>query len=208
MSRKYSPRRANKKRWLQDAPEYVLDCFDNGGKTADRYTIMFTGSLLIRHPEYSVEFKHTFIPYLGLSDNPTHPQGFSQWGELKAADAIGYREGVRRNERVRWLDLPEHIRQHIIERCKPETPRTPHRKAIGKLTLWEFTQHDRERAEEMAAKLSFRDHFAWNTTDDLPGLALLPRRNGDRDAGKIVNTDKFGLVFIQTLDDLGLSHLA
>ena len=59
------------------------------------------------------------MPYLGMSDAPTHPQGFSQWGELRAHEAAAYRyrEGKRR---IRWLDLPEHIREHVKARAEEE----------------------------------------------------------------------------------------
>lgn len=101
----YRPRRATK-RWQEGAPEYVLDCFDNKGKTTDRYTVLFGGSLW--YPELGRN-----VMYLGMSDNPTHPQGFSQWGEISA----NWRPS---HQRVRWLDLPEHIRNHVINRATKE----------------------------------------------------------------------------------------
>lgn len=102
----YRPRRSSQ-RWLQDAPEYVLACYDNGGKTADRYTVMFGGSLW--YPEMGRK-----VFYLGMSGAPTHPQGFSQWGEMPADNRPSSREHVR------WLDLPEHIRAHVIARATTE----------------------------------------------------------------------------------------
>ncbi len=105
---KYRPRRASKK-WLEGAPEYVLDCFDNKLKTADRYTILFGGSLFDDNL-----LKDRKVMYLGLNDAPTHPWfGVSMWGEIEA----GYRPW---RERVRWLDLPEHIRNHIMKRVESE----------------------------------------------------------------------------------------
>jgi hypothetical protein len=101
----YRPRRASK-RWQEQAPEYVLDCFDNKGKTADRYTVLFGGSLW----EESMGRK---VPYLGMSDSPTSPQGVSMWGEVEASWRPSH-------QRVRWLDLPEHIRQHVIARATEE----------------------------------------------------------------------------------------
>lgn len=103
----YRPRRATQ-RWQQDAPEFVLDVFDAGDKQFDRYTVLFGGSLL--EPEL---LKHRSVYYLGLSSNPTHPQGFSQWGECSAS----YRPA---HQRIRWLDLPEPIRQHVIARATAE----------------------------------------------------------------------------------------
>lgn len=103
--RPYRPRRAAA-HWLEGAPEYVLDCFDNQGKTADRYTVLFGGSLL----EPALQRRRK-VAYLGMSDAPTHPQGISMWGECDAA----WRPS---RERVRWLDLPEHIRRHVIARAQ------------------------------------------------------------------------------------------
>lgn len=100
----YKPRRASK-RWLEKAPEYILDCFDNKGKTLDRYTILFGGSLL--EPEL---LKHRRVFYLGMSGGPTCPHGVSMWGECDAA----WRPA---RQRVHWLDLPENIRSHVVARA-------------------------------------------------------------------------------------------
>ena len=62
------------------------------------------------------DFGRTWIQYLGMSDAPTHPQGFSQWGEMEAHKAAAYRYASGK-ERIRWLDLPEHIRKHVIARA-------------------------------------------------------------------------------------------
>ncbi|UUZ75484.1 hypothetical protein LP414_27600 [Polaromonas sp. P1(28)-13] len=99
----YQPKRSSA-RWLEQAPEYILACYDNKGKTCDRYTVYFGGSL------YDPEMGRT-VAYLGMSDAPTHPQGFSQW-----SDAPAYIR-PHSSEKVRWLDLPEHIRSHVIARA-------------------------------------------------------------------------------------------
>lgn len=116
MTQRYTPRRANLKRWLEGAPEYVLDVFDNKGKTADRYTVLFTDTLL-NHPKGETPTRaNAWIDYLGMSDAPTHPQGVSMWGSLSVPDAAAYRFANGR-ERIRWLDLPAHIRAHVIARA-------------------------------------------------------------------------------------------
>lgn len=102
--RPYKPRRASK-RWLEEAPEYILDVFDNKGKTADRYTVLFGGSML--DPWL---LKDREVHYLGLSSNPTSPLGVSMFGECDAAWRPSH-------WRIRWLDLPEHIRNHVIRRA-------------------------------------------------------------------------------------------
>ncbi len=112
--RTYTPRRAGK-RWLAGAPEYILDVFDNKGKTCDRYTVLFGGSLLLGDGTLS----GTRIPCLHMSEAPTHPQGCSMWGEISAHEAVScrYRFG---HTRIRWMNLPEHIRQHVIARATEE----------------------------------------------------------------------------------------
>lgn len=117
MATNYTPRRAGKKRWLEGAPGYILDVLDNRGKTTDRYTVLFTAQFLI--PRTYRRFANTTVQYLGMSDSPTHPQGFSQWGELSAADAAAYRYRSGKH-RIRWLDLPEHIRKHVQFRATEE----------------------------------------------------------------------------------------
>ena len=102
------PRRAGA-RWLQDAPGYILDCFDS--KTpGERYTVLFGGSL-----RATSGLQH-YVSYLGMSDAPTHPLGVSMWGELRQHEAAAYRYHHGK-QRVRWIDLPEHIRNHVIARA-------------------------------------------------------------------------------------------
>lgn len=103
-TRAYTPRRAAK-RWLENAPEYILDVFDNGGATADRYTVLFGGSLL--EPQLLARRE---VHFLSLSANPSSPAGISMWGEISA----NYRPS---HHRIRWMDLPELVRKHITTRC-------------------------------------------------------------------------------------------
>lgn len=98
---KYRPRKANK-RWLEGAPDYILSVHDNP-KYGDRYTVCFGGHL------WDESMGRT-VMYLGMSANPSHPQGISMWGEMES--------GARANmKKIRWLDLPEHIREHVIMRA-------------------------------------------------------------------------------------------
>jgi hypothetical protein len=103
------PRRAGT-RWLQGAPAYVLDCFDDKGE-GDRYTVFFGGEFFVCNDG----FWH--VQYLGMSDAPAHPQGVSMWGEMNQNQAAGYRYRHGKH-RVRWLDLPENIRAHVTARAR------------------------------------------------------------------------------------------
>ena len=108
--RKYTPRRAGK-RWLESAPEYILDVLDNKGLSCDRYTILLCGSELISDGTRA----GTYISYLSMSEAPAHPQGISLTGELAPHEAAGYRYRSK-HHRIRWLDLPENIREHVKAR--------------------------------------------------------------------------------------------
>jgi hypothetical protein len=60
-------------------PRYIR-CYDNGGETADRYTVVFTGNYNnIGKPKRTRKISN--FMYLGMSDNPFHPQGFGQHGD-------------------------------------------------------------------------------------------------------------------------------
>lgn len=100
---KYQPKRS-RKQWLESAPEYILAVYDNGGKTADRYTVLFGGSLW--EPNMGGN-----VACLNMSEYPTSPQGVSMWGEMPAWNrkALG--------KHIKWLDLPERVRQHVISRA-------------------------------------------------------------------------------------------
>lgn len=45
-------------------------CYDNGGESFDRYTAVY--------PK-----RKGYWPYIAMSDDPFHPQGFGQHGELR-----------------------------------------------------------------------------------------------------------------------------
>lgn len=98
----YRPRRAGK-HWLENAPEYILDIFDHG-QFADRYTILFGGSL------FDPSLLETGRVYsLGLSERPDSPGGVSLWGSCPAT----WRPA---RHRITWDDLPENVKEHIKRR--------------------------------------------------------------------------------------------
>lgn len=104
-SRAYAPRRAGK-RWQEQAPEYVLDCFDDGpDRFHDRYTVLLGGSM------YEPSLNRGCM-YLGLNEG-----GGSYFGELDFAAPYRYHAG---HKRVRWLDLPEAVRCAVIARVTTE----------------------------------------------------------------------------------------
>jgi len=63
--------------------------YDNGGKTFDRYTVVF-----IDRPERKVNH----FECLGMSDNPFHPQGFGQHSTAVPGRHLG--------KRIKFDELP------------------------------------------------------------------------------------------------------
>lgn len=83
----------------------ILKCkvFDNGGKTCDRYTVIY--------PKYKC-YRGTYIyPFVGMSENPYHPQGFCQHGELDPPGRNGFK-GL--GKKITFEDLPEPCRRVVM----------------------------------------------------------------------------------------------
>lgn len=76
----------------------IKSIWDNGGLTIDRYTIVTT----VKSRQY--------LMMLGLSDNPTHPQGVSMWGEGIEGEHLG--------KKIDFNDLPNNIQVHVLEKLK------------------------------------------------------------------------------------------
>lgn len=84
----------------EGVPRYV-HCYDDGGKTCDRYTVVFTGRY--RH-KTSGE-----CLYLGASSAPFHPQGFGQHGSSPSSiDSPRY---AHLGKKVPFTALPEDVRK-------------------------------------------------------------------------------------------------
>ena len=62
------------------APRPVrIACYDNGGKTADRYTVVYLETA------FEARRGGTYYECVGMSENPFHPQGFGQHGAFALA---------------------------------------------------------------------------------------------------------------------------
>lgn len=76
-------------------PRYVR-VYDNGGKTLDRYTVVFTGRYKKRVGEFI---------YLGMSTQPFSPVGFGQHG---GSDTLIDRPGYAHlGKKISFSDLPD-----------------------------------------------------------------------------------------------------
>lgn len=88
-------------------PRYV-QCYNNGGKTADQYTVVLTGRY--RHKTWG-EFWN-----ICMSLHPFHPQGIGMHGTSKQRiDQPSYRH---LGKRIKFDDLPEDCRKLILKDYK------------------------------------------------------------------------------------------
>jgi hypothetical protein len=83
----------------EDLSDYLFRIVDNGGSSADRYTVVFSDG-----------------SHLGMSASPTHPQGVSMWGE--GIDPQVLEDWVDEGSAIDLAlgDLPPHLVQHILDR--------------------------------------------------------------------------------------------
>jgi hypothetical protein len=72
----------------------IIKVYDNSGRTADRYTVLFRDG-----------------SFLNLSENPGHPQGVSVWG-------VGGKPGTHWGEEIAFDDLPFDVQKHVQLRVK------------------------------------------------------------------------------------------
>jgi len=100
-------------------PKYVR-CYDNGGETADRYTVVFTGMYT-----HNTGGEHW---YLGMSEQPFHPQGIEQHGSNSTQiDKPAY---SHLGKKVTYDSLPNEVKQCVCQTY---------------LYLWNFTDENGKR---------------------------------------------------------------
>lgn len=100
-------------------PRYVR-CYDDGGKSADRYTVVFNGRYNNR-----VEASRREYIYMGMSAAPFHPQGVCQLGYSK--DLIDVKDGRwtpaygdenHLGKRIHWHELPTDCQKAALHTYK------------------------------------------------------------------------------------------
>lgn len=78
----------------------TIRCYDNGGKTADRYTVVY-----LREPESRFSVPKTFAE-VGMSPNPFHPQGLGQNCTARPGKHLG--------KRISFSDLPKDCQTLVL----------------------------------------------------------------------------------------------
>jgi len=81
-----------------------IRCYDNGGETADRYTVVYTGNYRARDE---------WCQYVGMSAMPFHPQGFCQHGEHPTP--IDRPRYGHLGKKVTFANLPDDCRRVVIQ---------------------------------------------------------------------------------------------
>jgi hypothetical protein len=84
----------------------VKAVYDNGGKTADRYTIVYNAQepqLNRATGEYFLSGKDFMC--VGSSMNPTHPQGFFQHSSCRIGRHLG--------KKINFFDLPDKVQNAV-----------------------------------------------------------------------------------------------
>lgn len=76
----------------------AIRVYDNGGKTADRYTVYYLT------PQYFHGEK--FYIYIGMSAYPTHPQGIGEHGEVSSSQLPRHKYHRGIGKRIEFADLP------------------------------------------------------------------------------------------------------
>lgn len=84
-----------------NVPKWIR-CFDNGGKTADKYTVVFTHAHSFGMRGYTVG--------IGMSANPFHPQGVGMHFEYPNHVYNGRSGG----KRITYQDLPEDCQRLVM----------------------------------------------------------------------------------------------
>jgi len=93
----------------------AIVCFDNGGETFDRYTVIFLGEYT--HLTGGVSW------YVGMSENPFHPQGFGQHGEIFGEYPVDISYVVGdfwdgNDEVIPFSDLPKACQELVMQDYK------------------------------------------------------------------------------------------
>lgn len=77
-----------------------VKCYDNGGQTADRYTVAYLDAPT--NPAFD-------CPCVGMSAEPFHPQGIAQHGDCQLGKHLG--------NRIAFVSLPADCRKVVEQDC-------------------------------------------------------------------------------------------
>lgn len=89
-------------------PRYIR-IYDNGGESADRYTVCYTG----RYRKFNKERREwDWWQYVGMSENPFFHLGICQHGE--SAERIDQPSYKHLGKRIKFADLPRDCQAVVL----------------------------------------------------------------------------------------------
>jgi len=94
-------------RFMPNGVPKKVRIYDNGGRSFDRYTVVFTGNFKGRDGR---------CYYLGMSESPFHPQGFGQHGE--SIEIIDYPSYKHLGRKITFDKLSEQCQKLVIQDYK------------------------------------------------------------------------------------------
>lgn len=93
-------------------PHYIR-CYDNGGESFDRYTVLFTGNYR-RYKTWELEkTRPRYYAYVAMSTNPFHPQGFGQ--HMDSDHLIDRPKYSHLGKKIKFEDLPEDCQKLVLQ---------------------------------------------------------------------------------------------
>jgi hypothetical protein len=85
----------------------VWDC----PKFIDRYTVVYLDDIFQHPAHHNAEY----VNYIAMSDNPFHPQGFCQHGEMPI-NSVQYKgRGGCFDKRIKFADLPPDCQKAVLQ---------------------------------------------------------------------------------------------
>ena len=119
-AKKISPKRQAERKasLVPNGKPKMVRCYDNGGKSMDRYTVVFTG-------RYTHKTNRSFW-YVGMSGSPFHPQGIGMHGESEYTP-IDKPTYSHLGKKIKFEDLTEDCQKCVMETY---------------LYLWDFTDEN------------------------------------------------------------------
>lgn len=101
-------------------PRYVR-VYDNGGESADRYTVVFTGKYNSIGRSRGSSRADVAYWHIGMSENPFHPQGVCLWDSHTriidlGKDSFPPKIGAKCHlgKRIQWHQLPEECQKAAL----------------------------------------------------------------------------------------------
>ena len=98
---------------MKPSKRITIDIWDNGGETADRYTVAITGI------QWDTETKVQRVTWLAASERPFHPQGVGMHCSETPVSAYRVSECRHLGKRIDLYELPDDVRRFIAQEIAP-----------------------------------------------------------------------------------------